>query len=181
MRTVPLGGAKAAGRVMKVDDGDYDLMMGYRWHVKEDVNRRTGRKSGPYGETTLPGGKQHLYAHRLITGWARVDHWNGDGLDNQRHNLRDGTGARNTWNSRPYLGSSSPYKGVCWFAGRDQWMARITVDGSQHHLGYFPGTPEGEIMAALAFDTAARELHGAYAWLNFPREGEIGGLDAWSP
>ena len=29
--------------------------------------------------------------HSLVTGWAAVIHVNGDGLDNRRANLRDGT------------------------------------------------------------------------------------------
>ena len=34
MRTVPLGGAKAAGRVALVDNEDYELVSQYRWHIE---------------------------------------------------------------------------------------------------------------------------------------------------
>src|SRR5258708_13445260 len=46
MRTVPLHGKKAAGRVAVVDDEDYELVSPYRWHVLE--NPRPGRINGPY-------------------------------------------------------------------------------------------------------------------------------------
>src|SRR5258708_9050696 len=62
MRTVPLHGKKAAGRVAVVDDEDYELVSPYRWHVLE--NPRPGRINGPYAAA----GHSHVLMHNLILG-----------------------------------------------------------------------------------------------------------------
>src|SRR5580704_12477253 len=99
MKTVPLHGAKAAGRVALVDDDDYELVMQYRWRVIENRSGVAYACSSP-GRTTLA-------MHKLITGWARTDHEDGNGLNNQRYNLRPATLQENARNSRSYRGSSS--------------------------------------------------------------------------
>jgi hypothetical protein len=66
-------------------------------------------------------------------------------------------------NSLP-RGGISRYKGVS--RNREKWQARIKVDGKQSHLGIF--TDEED--AARAYDAAARELFGEFAYLNFGGE-----------
>ena len=61
----------------------------------------------------------------------------------------------------------SAYRGVS-FHHTGQWCARIYHQGRQIWLGYF--ADEGD--AARAYDARARQLYGASAQLNFPREGE---------
>jgi hypothetical protein len=62
---------------------------------------------------------------------------------------------------------SSKYRGVSWYNPHDRWRASIVVNGKAKHLGYFPGTPDGEIEAAKCYDAAARKLLGKCAVLNF--------------
>jgi len=63
----------------------------------------------------------------------------------------------------------SGFKGVNWSGERTRrWQARIMRDGKRIFLGNYD-TPEE---AARAYDTAARELFGEHAWLNFPDEAE---------
>lgn len=166
MKTVPLHGAKAAGRVALVDDEDYDLVMQYRWFVKE--RQRPRRADGPYAITkTTPrrgGGQVTIYMHKLLTGWPSTDHINHDGLDNQRHNLRPATAVQNGANRRPVLGHSSRYKGVGWYSRHGNWRAHIRHGGRLHHLGYFAREED----AAKAYDVAAQAVFGEYAQLNFP-------------
>lgn len=59
---------------------------------------------------------------------------------------------------------SSQYKGVC--KHQRKWQASIFADGKVRWLGLY----EDERDAALAYDCAARELHGHRARLNFPEE-----------
>ena len=90
-----------------------------------------------------------------------VDHINGNPLDNRRANLRLCTQAENNLNRGATKGS---FKGV-WIDKRyGSWIAQIGHNGKRRHLGSF-ATPED---AARAYDTAARELHGNFAHLNFP-------------
>lgn len=164
MKTVTLGGAKAAGRVALVDDGDYDLVMQYRWHVRETP--RPGRRPlGPYAITTIrrDGRSSTPFMHNLIMGGTRIDHVNGNGLDNQRHNLREATNGQNMHNRRPNVGTSSQYKGVR-LSKHGTWVARIRINGERFHLGCFAD----EVDAALAYDAAAREMFGRFARPNFP-------------
>jgi hypothetical protein len=162
MMTVPLHGKIAAQRVALVDDADYELVMQYRWHVLEQ--KRPGRFGGPYAATNLPDYGDTMLLHTLITGWPRVDHIDHDGLNCQRFNMRPVTGSQNQWNRRPNARSTSAYKGVNWDALNGKWLARICVRKHQRNLGRYVS----EIDAARAYDAAAREAFGEYAFLNFP-------------
>ena len=160
MRTITLHGAKAAGRVALVDDEDYELVNQYHWNVWEWHGK------GPYASTHTPRPQRYtLSMHRLVTGfvWAKVDHRNHNGLDNQRYNLRDGAGAKNNQNTQQRLGGSSQYKGVSWKTEISKWVVQISPpDYKQIFLGYFTD----EVEAAMAYDAAAKELFGEYAYIN---------------
>lgn len=164
MKTVPLGGKLAAGRLALVDDADYELISQYRWHIFETP--RKWRTSGPYARTK-PWKTSGFFMHTLITGWQRVDHIDHDGLNNQRSNLRPATTGQNAANGRPRRNpSASPYKGV--FRAprcpRRPWFAYIRADGVSDFLGNFATEEE----AARAYDAAALAVWGEYAYLNFP-------------
>jgi hypothetical protein len=166
MKTVPLHGAKAAGRVALVDDADYELVAQYHWNIME--RKLEGQRTrGPYAITWVykDGGRHLLSMHQLITGWPLTDHEDHDGLNNQRYNLRDATKRQNNQNSRSRLGSSSQYKGVYWNKKQQGWVAAIGHHGKTKWLGTF----DAEKDAALAYDVAARELFGEFAVLNLPR------------
>lgn len=60
--------------------------------------------------------------------------------------------------------NSTGYRGVMYMKNRGTYMARIGKDGVSHFLGYYD-TPED---AAFAYDSAAQELYGSKARLNFP-------------
>jgi hypothetical protein len=96
---------------------------------------------------------------------TKVDHWNGNGLDNRRRNLRAGTNAQNMMNSVGRRAArKSCYKGVSVRQHpTSPYRACIQVGGKQKHLGYF----SSEDAAARAYDTAALHYFGPYARVNF--------------
>lgn len=162
---VPLGGKIADGRTTLVDDEDYDAVMQYRWHAM--MVRRLHLLYGPYARTCLRGAdgtKVFLYLHTYLTGYERTDHKDGNSLNNQRSNLRAVTHSQNMMNQRPRKNTSSRFKGVSWVKGCQKWRAYISADHKFRFLGSFDVEEE----AARAYDKAARERAGEYAWLNFP-------------
>jgi hypothetical protein len=174
---ITLGGKKAAGRKAIIDIEDYDSVIAHRWHIYEDKSRK-GRVRGPYAITNIYKRSERgdiirkngvavqtaLKMHKLLTGFSQTDHKNHDGLDNRRKNLRPGEGSRNPANKRTSLKSSSKYKGVSWHSRINKWQAEICVNYNRKFLGYYDYEDE----AGRAYDTAAREYFGEYAFLNFP-------------
>jgi hypothetical protein len=103
--------------------------------------------------------------HRIIFDDGKLrDHRNGDGLDNRRRNLRVATVSQNNANS--HSTAASGYRGVYRHAA--QWRAAISVQGQL----FYPGSFDDPILAARAYDAAARKHFGEFARLNFPGEKE---------
>lgn len=170
MMTVPLGGKKAAGRVVRVDDGDYGLLMQYRWRVSEHAGTATKRPNGPYAVTTIKesdGRKRTVGMHALLTGSPLTDHADHDGLNNQRYNLRPATRGQNRQNALGRKVAASRFKGVQWCRRRRLWEARIGLGDRKARSLLFTSN---QIEAAYAYDAAARELFGEFACTNFPGE-----------
>lgn len=160
MREIPL----TQNKVAIVDDVDFNLVCQFKWHVHWDgyhfyARRHTGRCDGKDPIITL-----HSFLVNPPPGF-KVDHKDGDGLNNQRGNLRICTHAQNMRNRKPPV-SASLYKGLSWNKSYDRWRVRITVEGKCIFLGCFIDEKE----AALAYDKAATQLHGEFARLNFSKE-----------
>lgn len=105
---------------------------------------------------------QGIGMHVLIAGCKGVDHANGNGLDNRRINLRPATRSQNGANRPPPSNNTSGYKGVYWSRPMRKWRACIGVDDRKVYLGYFTDPVD----AARAYNRAALEIFGEYAWLN---------------
>jgi hypothetical protein len=54
---------------------------------------------------------------------------------------------------------------VFWFRRDGKWAAQINLAGRSTHLGYFVNEED----AARAYDAAALDVWGEYAYLNFDR------------
>lgn len=143
-----------------VDDDDYAVVAQHRWHARVDKHTvYAGRNAKQAG-----GGYTTQRMHTLLTGWPRVDHIDGDGLNNQRCNLRPASVLENNQNARKHAAAYSQYKGVSWCKREGRWFAQIQHERNHRHLGYHAS----ETDAAFAYDAAARELFGEFARLNFP-------------
>lgn len=95
------------------------------------------------GDLRRASGRVKLYAHRVA--WAithgewpdTIDHINGNPADNRIANLRSVSQRENSRNQRKRSTNISGITGVRFYKGRKKWIASITVDGVERHLGYF--------------------------------------------
>ena len=129
------------------------------------------------GYTRLWAGGKARYLHRIIaevflnggkplTPQQEVDHIqqaDGSPAQDRLSNLRIVSRSQNLKNQRISRNNTSGYKGVSLQKSTSKWQAKIMSCGRRKHLGTFT-TAEA---AALAYDKAAKELHGEFAKLNF--------------
>ena len=153
IRRIPLG----HGLFATVDAADYEELSKYKWHA----NRR-GRKI--YAICVQKGvvTSMHRMIMRARKGYV-VDHIDGNGLNNRRCNLRVCTRRQNVANMGP-RGGASEFVGV--FRQKKKWGAQIVCRGKKYTLGSY----DDEVEAAKARDRKAYELHGEFAYLNFPED-----------
>lgn len=163
-----------------VDDEDYDYLMQWNWYVKivkgckgtayaarsAPTNRRSKPKPGRPNGTIIT---VTIRMHRLLLDPPKglsVDHKDRNGLNNQKSNLRICTWKDNSANTGPRNTNTSGWKGVSFMPNRNikPWRATLR-EGSKSLLAKNYSTA---IEAALAYDLAAREHHGEFAYQNFP-------------
>lgn len=150
------------GRAL-IDQSDLDSVKLWTWHTREGYAFANIKVNGKWTVKSM----QKLLLNP--EGTAKVDHINGNRLDNRRSNLRIVTNQQNAWNrAKPVSGLSSRYKGVSYNKERGKWRAQMTVGGKKIYLGDF----SDEESAALAYDTQARLIHQEFGSYNFPQEGE---------
>lgn len=112
-------------------------------------------------------GRQYL-VHRLVwflenKEWPeRLDHKDGNRLNNQIDNLRTATSSQNNANRVKKSGATSTYKGVYWHKQRRKWHVQLSLNKKSISCGLF----ESEEEAALAYNLKALELHGEFTKLN---------------
>lgn len=157
------------GKVALVDDADFERLNQFNWHARKSSTTDTfyairNVSVGPYKQRTV---LMHREILSVPTGMF-PDHIDGNGLNNQRVNLRVCTHKQNSYNQAGKRGGSSRYKGVSWNKGgrKGKWQTEIKIGDQRIYLGKF----DSEIEAAKAYDAAARKHFGEFARCNFPLE-----------
>jgi len=144
------------GYTTLIDDDDYAELSRHRWHV-------IVQKYNNYASRLIYIGKkqQRIYMHRAIlsppSGFV-CDHIDGDGLNNQRNNLRPCTMKQNNQYSRKRKGTASQYKCVT-----PRRSGAFDVRIKDKLMGSFAL----ETDAAREYDRLALELFGDFARTNF--------------
>lgn len=167
MKTIELSAQKPTSKNYKkysviVDDDDYEELSKYIWtyhkeHKSEYAVTASKDEFGKYRTKKM---------HRMIMGindrHILIDHVDGNGLNNQRSNLRLANYSTNQANKKRLHNKKSKYKGVYFQSNTQKWKSGVMKDGKYFHLGYF----KTEEHAAMAYNIKAKELFGEFACIN---------------
>lgn len=156
VRKIPL----TRGMMAIVDAQDHAFLRWFNWYA---LSNNCG-KFYAARDVKTGGKRQTVLMHRVVLGLSGAlegEHENGNSLDNRRENLRPATRTQNHANrKRLPIGKSSPYRGVSAHLGA--WTAQISINNKKKHLGRF----HDPVLAARAYDAAARQQFGEFANLN---------------
>ena len=145
-----------------VDDEDFDRVNEFKWYAAKGKHtyycQRTEGSSKNKNKVTL-----HLHKFILNTT-SIVDHKDGNGLNNQKYNLRTCTYKLNIYNSAGNKNATSIYKGVYKTKTKiGSFETQIKID----YKSYSIGRNIDEIICAKYYDAVARFYHGEFAKCNF--------------
>lgn len=148
------------GYIALVDDEDYERVSKYSWHIHRSHNHKTVYARAYLSKTST----KQTVMHQFLTGKLDIDHKDNNGLNNQRNNLRVATRSQQVANAGPRNTNKCGLKGVSWHKQARKWRAVIMVGAKQKYLGCYVDKEE----AARAYDTAATQVFGEFAKLNYP-------------
>jgi hypothetical protein len=141
-----------------IDAADAEFIGQWNWQAHIDTHNVYAVRKGQLGEI------RRVIMHRSIMqppSQMKVDHIDGNGLNNTRSNLRVVSHSDNLKNQQLRRDNRSGFKGVTWKKDNKKWCARIVHEGKRIHLGYFK-TPEA---AYEAYCQASQKLHGEFSRL----------------
>lgn len=138
-----------------VDDSDIDLVKSKKFYAMKNLT--TG-----YIRVQLYTGKSlaSIFFKNLDRD-KRIDHINGNALDNRKENLRVCTHRQNTYNRGKMKNNTSGYKGVFIDKGRKRWTGACVVEGKRIKKQF-----DTKEEAALFYNEIASKYHGEFARLN---------------
>ena len=154
MKLIPL----TQGLIAKIDDEDYYYINQWKWCAVKDGNTYYALRTTSKGET--------FRMHIEICNSNGIDHIDGDGLNNQKLNLRKANKSQNGANQKKNRVSSSIFKGVTFYKRTNKYMSRIGFNNKSITLGYYTD----ELTAAAIYDLAAIKYFGDFAQTNFPKK-----------
>lgn len=153
------------GKVALVDDEDYDYLNQWKWCAEKGRYTYYAMRGVRHGRKV-----EGIRMHRFILNTSKlmeVDHIDHNGLNNQKHNIRNCNTSQNNKNVTSW--GKSKYLGVCFSHSKRKdkiytsIQSRIRVNNEVCHLG----SCKTEEQAAKRYDTAAIYFHGEFANLNF--------------
>lgn len=149
-----------------VDDDDYERLTRKSWHARVAPHTVYAIRTIALPGKKYTGTAMHREVLNLSVNDGKiVDHIDGNGLNNQKSNLRIATFSGNSANKRKKRDTSSRFIGVYLYRNGETksraWGACIRK-GKNIFLGYY----EKEVDAARAYNEAAKRIHGEFAKLN---------------
>jgi hypothetical protein len=146
-----VGYCRNTGNPFYFDPEDYDKIKDYTW---------SDRWKDGYHELRAWDSQlqQMIWMHWLIAG-KTYDHIDRDPMNNRKSNLREATQSQQCQNRNKTNRNNSGVVGVCHSSNSNSWVAYISVDKQQIHLGSFSDKDEA-IRARLK---AEAKYYGKFA------------------
>jgi len=140
MKKIPL----TQNQFALVNNADYDQLSQYKWHAGKAMYTFYA-----YTNVRIDGRCRKVSMHRVILGLKpgdgkEIHHIDGNGLNNQRRNVRICSRSENMRNC------AVPDKGI--YRHKGAWIARIQIRGKRKYLGSFSSWRD----AQKAYDLAAQ-------------------------
>ena len=137
-----------------IDEDMYYILIKYTWCLN-------GRG---YVQSKIDGKiiRLHRYILNCYDETIKVDHINGNPLDNRKINLRFSTNNENGQNKTKINGCTSKYIGVCYHKHNKKWQADIKVNGEKIYIGQFNTEEE----AAVARDEYTKKYFPNFGKIN---------------
>lgn len=161
MKEVPL----SRGMVALVDDEDFIRVMQHKWYAA----KRGSRHHTIFYGARLTKDREFVYLHRFILeakAGQLVDHASGNGLDDQRENLRFASRQENVRN-RHYTAAKSGARGVVFepicsegYPRNKPWRAYIDAGPKRTYLGWFETREEAVLTRRRAAAVAFKQFAG---------------------
>lgn len=126
------------GKVAFVDDDDFELVSQFKWNAYKNGHVFYAR-----GNASIRNNAKRATTkmHRVIMGITdpkmSIDHIDGNGLNNQKSNLRVVTQSQNMMNTGCQKNNTLGVKGVYFDKPTSKYRAHIMVSGRKIHLGGF--------------------------------------------
>jgi len=137
------------GLKAQVDDEDFEELNRFNWCAHKGGNTYYAERKSP----RINGDRHIIKMHHVINGFPpkgkMTDHADGNGLHNEKYNLRNVTRRQNSQNIK-HAPKTSQYPGVDWLKKYSKWRSRIQINGITKHLGVFVS----EIKAFNAYKAA---------------------------
>ena len=121
-------------RVFLCNIEDYKYIDSYVWSSKKD--RYTYYVYGTISANKSTQFHRHIKPWGDGPEWKTVDHINGNGLDNRRSNLRDGSGNINNLNQTIRSDNISGIAGVHWSNYDNSWVVQWIENGKRRRKGF---------------------------------------------
>jgi HNH endonuclease/AP2 domain len=153
MRLVDISTTKYPNTFTMVDDDDFENLTKWKWRAF-----KSSRGKSLYAHAAGPT----KYMHRIIMGSKKgeqVDHIDGNGLNNQRHNLRPATCSQNQMNRLKRCDNTSGSVGVYFNKNSNKWYAQITINRKTKSLGHYKSIDD----AIKARKKAVKKYYGEFA------------------
>lgn len=146
-----------------IDDNDWYILSACRWYVQRNplsgkfYVQHSWKRNGE--EVTI---KMHRFIMGVIDPSIKVDHADGNTLNNKRSNLRIATCSQNSMNRGKAIKNRSGFKGVIFEPKKELYRVVITANKKVIRAGRF----KNPIDAAKRYNELAIKYHGEFANLN---------------